>query len=101
MTTGELLVEYSTLVTGTALNHFLNIETGGIGSVTVIKVAPFYKVAYIPTEPEDIVYIRQKLQKLSYSPLEEVIALKYVPSKRKILVSYIEPTTIKMKVICH
>lgn len=29
MTTGERLVEISTLVNGTAMNHFLNISTGG------------------------------------------------------------------------
>ena len=28
-TTGERLVDISTLSTGTALEHFLNIETGG------------------------------------------------------------------------
>lgn len=80
-------------------NTFYNVGTGG--GTTIIKVAPFYKVAYIETEPEDIVYIRAKLQKLRYSPPEEVIALKYVPSNKKILVSYIEPETIKMKILCQ
>ena len=32
MTTGEKLVEMSTLTTGTAMDHFLNIEFGGSGT---------------------------------------------------------------------
>lgn len=30
MTTGERLVEISTLTTGTAMDHFLNIAAGGV-----------------------------------------------------------------------
>lgn len=36
MTTGQRLVDISTLSTGTALNHFLNIDTGTGGGVTII-----------------------------------------------------------------
>ena len=40
-TTGELLVEYSTLDTGTALEHFLNISTGdGTGVLEVVLQEP-------------------------------------------------------------
>lgn len=53
MTTGERLVEISTLLTGTALEHFLNIQTGG-GFITtaidvILQAEPIVKVQ--PDEP--------------------------------------------------
>lgn len=36
MTTGERLVNISTLTSGSALNHFLNISTGGGGQTVYV-----------------------------------------------------------------
>lgn len=37
MTTGERLVQISTLATGIALDHFLNISTGGGGVELIVR----------------------------------------------------------------
>lgn len=48
MTTGERLVSISTLETGTAMEHFLNIQTGGgsVGTIVdvILKPNPIAKI---------------------------------------------------------
>lgn len=79
MTTGERLLEISTLRTGSALDHFLNIETGGSGEDKVIRVYDTYKVLYVDPETLGLAYNK-----------EVTVPVMYV-SPDKFLITYILP----------
>lgn len=67
MTTGERLVALSTLSTGTAMDHFLNIECEIIGGGTITGGGSnFYSVDYINEVPEAIVYIPNSVSIVTY-----------------------------------
>jgi len=56
MTTGERLVEISTLTTGTALEHFLNISTGSIiyGQEFDVEVLELEAIMVDELEPMEV-----------------------------------------------
>lgn len=67
MTTGERLVGISTLSTGTALEHFLNIEVVTVVTNQVLGgSSPFYSVKYINESPESIIYIPNNVSVVTY-----------------------------------
>ena len=77
-TTGERLVSISTLISDTALNHFLNIETSGGGPVQsgVICTLYPYEVAYIGESSRAIQYVQDSGFYMSYVP-DSGIGLSY------------------------
>ena len=77
-TTGERLVSISTLTSDTALNHFLNIETGGGGPIEsgIICTIQAYAVAYIGENSQAVQYITPSEFGLSYVP-DSIVGLAY------------------------
>lgn len=98
MTTGERLVDISTLTTGTALQHFLNISTG-TGGDTFIYVRATYSVKYMgDTDSLLINYGLSDVVAVSYlqpSPM----ALRYVEDMNCIKLSYIPEDLLPMEYI--
>lgn len=74
MTTGEYLSSISTVSNTAALTHFLNIETGTGGSITIKKIKSFnivYKpIAYIININKRInkITLGTKVYKIVYNP---------------------------------
>jgi len=79
MTTGERLVEISTLSTGTAMEHFLNISTGsgGIGDSCNIFVRASYGVDYLLPSSPSILYKKRNPVLLEYIE-EDAEVIKYL-----------------------
>ena len=67
-------------------NTFYNLG----GEIVIAKVAPFYEVSYIPTEPSDMGYLKPDKQSIKYIPKTRVIKITYL-AKEKVEVSYIKP----------
>jgi hypothetical protein len=60
-TTGERLVSISTLLTGTAMDHFLNISTGAGGTVFVDGIlCALESDAAVELEPDYVVVIEEE-----------------------------------------
>lgn len=97
MTTGERLVNISTLTTGTALDHFLNISTGtGTGETRVYNS---YPIKYLGTLKQNIRYISSKKVPILYVKSKGV-SIKYLEGGGKVLITYIEKEKINIKFIC-
>ena len=99
-TAGEILVDYSTLSgVHTAATHFLNIDTGGLGGIVIVnRFAPFYKVAYVPSEAGAIKYVRPSKQKITYVESPKVMVT-YIPLPDS-AVKYIRNEPIKITYKC-
>ena len=95
MTTGERLVSISTLPTETAMNHFLNIETGG---ETVIRVFGKYTVKYIPSPKVVIRYLPSPKMIIKYIK-PDTLTIKYIKPK-PVVIRYIPSPTIKITYQC-
>jgi hypothetical protein len=93
MTTGERLVDISTLSTGTALDHFLNISGGG--SETVIRVFGEYAIRYIHTEQGVIRYVRPDVVNVQYVA-KQIMNITYVPTEQGVI-RYVRKPTIKVE----
>ena len=83
-----------------ALNWYRE-ELGNGGGTIINRYAPFYLVSYIPTEPEDIVYVKPLRHIVSYKNKEEVVSLSYKPLNNKVVIRYIEKEPIKIEVLCQ
>ena len=79
-------------------NTFYN--TGGGGDVTILKVAPFYLLKYIPTKPDVIQYIRPITQKIKYI-VGDKISIRYIDSQDNFAIRYDKQKTIKIKLVCQ
>lgn len=93
-TTGERLVAISTLTTGSALDHFLNISTG----TGDIRVYAKYPVVYIGAVSKEITYIKPKNIPIAYVEPKK-LTVKYVGTLKADVI-YIPRETIKVKLIC-
>lgn len=78
MTTGERLVSISTLTTGTALEHFLNIATGG-NVINIINVC----------------------DQLIAEVLEPIVIEANVVGQKILKAEVLEPQLLKAKIICQ
>ena len=97
MTTGERLVSISTLSTGTALEHFLNIETG-TGDGGEVRVYGNYNVTYEGTVSTIIRYISTSKILVSYKK-QATIGVEY-SKKSPITIKYDKSKVINIKFQC-
>lgn len=93
-TTGERLVDMSTLISDTALNHFVNISTGDL----IFRIYGKYAVSYVGTTSKNIQYLAPEAIAVKYVK-PETMAAKYL-GVRKSNIVYIPKETINVKLIC-
>jgi hypothetical protein len=93
MTTGERLVSISTLASGSAMEHFLNIDSSG-GDIT-INVYDKYNVKYINSEAGLIKYIRPSIINIKYRNAP-IFNINYMNEDNN-RIKYIKQKVIKVK----
>lgn len=96
-TTGERLVELSTLTTGTAMDHFLNISDDIVNKPVNGKCyygfIP-YTVKYIGRSSNAIKYVKSKSVDIKYTENKNIPIKLVIP--KKLIIRYIGQRKIKI-----
>lgn len=97
MTTGERLVEISTLSSATALDHFLNIESiSGVGTVNVVGL---YDLEYLGEENNLLEYQPESVSTIAYQNVD-VIDISYLGEVNN-LIEYLPIEEVQIEFICQ
>lgn len=101
MTTGERLVELSTLSTGTAMDHFLSVmELAGKPVVSKCSSAGVtYNVRYVENDGSYFKYIKPKTLKVRYIDSPSV-KIRYVEPEQMGVI-YKNPQSFKTIQVCN